>query len=270
MDNSQKNFLKQKEFSRLTNLSRKALLLYEKRELLKPHYIDESNGYRFYSSEEVERALRISFLKNFGLSLNEIENIIQENCTLEKCLQNNNTIFKLEKQLRTIQNSINLYNIIIEHNDILREKLIFKTLFDRRVISIESWGNSKSILTSFNILYREINKLSLPTEETPFTIYLEDSTEKKLHYKACVPTPVYTDLNHGDINIETIPAYRIASLIHFGNYELLSNKYGTLKELLKKENRPFQNIFFEIYLTSTEKFFNDTSSSVTEIGVVLQ
>ena len=51
--------LKIGEFSKLSHLTIKTLRFYEKEDLLKPAYIDERTGYRFYETSQLERAAKI-------------------------------------------------------------------------------------------------------------------------------------------------------------------------------------------------------------------
>ncbi|MFL1378673.1 MULTISPECIES: MerR family transcriptional regulator [unclassified Nocardiopsis] len=57
------------EFARRSGLTVKALRLYERSHLLPPHRIDPRSGYRFYRSGQVERATRIRLLRQAGVPL---------------------------------------------------------------------------------------------------------------------------------------------------------------------------------------------------------
>ena len=48
-----KNYFTISEFAKLRDININSLRYYEKLGLLKPAYIDETNGYRYYSSEQV-------------------------------------------------------------------------------------------------------------------------------------------------------------------------------------------------------------------------
>ena len=57
------------QFIRLTQLSRKALRLYEKLDILKPVLIDPESGYRFYADEQIELARLIRLLRQMEMPL---------------------------------------------------------------------------------------------------------------------------------------------------------------------------------------------------------
>lgn len=50
-------------FARQTRLSLKALRLYDELRLLPPASVDDSNGYRYYHAQQVERARLIGLLR---------------------------------------------------------------------------------------------------------------------------------------------------------------------------------------------------------------
>ncbi len=64
--------LKIGEFSRLTQISIKALHIYADRGLLQPEHVDKFSGYRYYTLQQLPRAHRIMALKGMGLSLEQI------------------------------------------------------------------------------------------------------------------------------------------------------------------------------------------------------
>ncbi len=70
--------IKQKEFCRLTGLTRKALLVYEEKGLLTPDRTDPDTGYRFYEMESINRGAKISFLRSLSFSIIDILIMVDE------------------------------------------------------------------------------------------------------------------------------------------------------------------------------------------------
>ena len=60
------------DFSKMSKVTIKALRYYEKEKLIKPVYIDKSNGYRYYDSKQLVDVARIIALKQVGLSIEEL------------------------------------------------------------------------------------------------------------------------------------------------------------------------------------------------------
>ncbi|WP_251397272.1 MerR family transcriptional regulator [Metabacillus litoralis] len=68
-----KNLFTIGEMAKLHNMTMKTLRYYDQIGLLEPIQIDESNGYRYYSTEQFEQLNTIQYLKKLGFSLKEIK-----------------------------------------------------------------------------------------------------------------------------------------------------------------------------------------------------
>ncbi len=73
--------LKIGEFSRIGQISIKTLRYYDTIGLLKPHQIDPITGYRYYSFDLLPRLNRILALKELGLSLEQINQLLTDDLT---------------------------------------------------------------------------------------------------------------------------------------------------------------------------------------------
>lgn len=62
-------------FSKMNHITIKALRHYDNIDLLKPGYVDEVNGYRYYTSEQLFSLHRILALREAGFSLEEIKEV---------------------------------------------------------------------------------------------------------------------------------------------------------------------------------------------------
>lgn len=63
-------------FSQMNKVTIKTLRHYDDIGLLKPHKIDESNGYRYYTSKQLPQLHQILALKEIGFTLDEIQLVI--------------------------------------------------------------------------------------------------------------------------------------------------------------------------------------------------
>ena len=57
------------EFSKITNLTVKALRYYDEQGILVPSHRDSQNGYRYYSEEDFKRAQLVALLRSFEFSI---------------------------------------------------------------------------------------------------------------------------------------------------------------------------------------------------------
>jgi DNA-binding transcriptional MerR regulator len=66
------------DFSKLGQVSTRMLRHYDKMGLLVPNYTDEWTGYRYYTVDQLAQLHRIIALKDLGLSLQQISDLIQD------------------------------------------------------------------------------------------------------------------------------------------------------------------------------------------------
>ncbi len=72
------------EFSRIAQVSKRLLRYYDEIGLLKPIHTDRFTGYRYYSAEQVPHLNRILALRDLGLSLDQIQQMLRENVSTEE------------------------------------------------------------------------------------------------------------------------------------------------------------------------------------------
>jgi DNA-binding transcriptional MerR regulator len=66
-----------REFSTRSRLTQKALRLYDALGLLEPAHVDEQNGYRYYSHDQLEPAHLIGLLRQLEMPLNRISRVLE-------------------------------------------------------------------------------------------------------------------------------------------------------------------------------------------------
>ena len=64
------------EFSKMAKTTISTLRYYDKIGLLKPEYIDESTGYRYYNESQLSDIVKILELKDLGVSLEDTQYIV--------------------------------------------------------------------------------------------------------------------------------------------------------------------------------------------------
>ena len=72
------------DFSKLGQVSTRMLRHYDKLGLLVPNQIDQWTGYRYYTVDQLTQLHRIIALKELGLSLQQISELVQEDVPLEQ------------------------------------------------------------------------------------------------------------------------------------------------------------------------------------------
>lgn len=89
------------EIADFFGISRKAMRLYEKKGIIKPVKVDTTNGYRYYSAEQVQQLNALIELKALGFSLDEIKMIIDGKTSKTPLLE------MLEKKRQAWQEAMN-------------------------------------------------------------------------------------------------------------------------------------------------------------------
>jgi DNA-binding transcriptional MerR regulator len=72
------------DFSRLSQVSIKALRFYDEVGLLKPTFVDRATGYRYYAANLLSRLNRILVFKELGFTLDEIALLLHEGMPVEQ------------------------------------------------------------------------------------------------------------------------------------------------------------------------------------------
>lgn len=90
--------MKINDVEKLTEMTKKTIRFYEEQDLIHP--ARQENGYREYTQEDVEALLRIKFLRNLSVPIDDIRKVKQGKMTLSECMENNSS--KIKEQRKTL------------------------------------------------------------------------------------------------------------------------------------------------------------------------
>ena len=121
------------KFSKLTGVSTKTLIWYDKVGLLKPEKVDSENGYRYYGDESFKKLADIHFWQSMEFSVKEIVNLSSEVIKSK--------IKELKNKIDIIQSNIYLLQKFQEENMDKKEISIFDAQ-DRLLLG--KWRYEKS------------------------------------------------------------------------------------------------------------------------------
>lgn len=258
--------IKQKEFCRLTGLTRKALLVYEDKSLLLPSKIDKSTGYRFYSSEDIQRGLKISFLRSLSFSIHDILILVDETDSGSPALGKKKV--ELTQELQRINHGLQFIelnqNYPFPFSDDIRET----TLPLYRVAAIEGRGQTRDIQIHHKLLNQQLINNGIAQCGVPGTYFFKDSSLDEYHFKVFHPICNSLAESCTSYRIEQFGTPRFTFLRHYGSYELLNQKYQHLYEQLKELEIPITGEYLEIYQNRLLKSSSsDYTTLITDIGV---
>lgn len=220
------------ELSKLQNISRQTLIFYDHIGLFCPAYINPDNGYRYYSSSQLDYLDTICIMKKIGFSLEEIK-AHMNSYTID------NSIIALRKQLDAIERKIDELQMIksrVVHRCVQMEKAI--AIRDTSsVVELETIKRQYLLVQKVNEP-NSLEQVSIATKECFARSFKEhlpiffqsgaivpyDRIKKKQYTKASyVFLPIDKMLDSDDV-VE-LPNGKCVSTYHIGDYESIGISY---------------------------------------------
>lgn len=216
-------------FSMMNKVTVKTLRHYDDLGLLKPSYIDEANGYRYYEANQIPILHEIISLKQLGVSLEEIKKI-QEGASLKEVLHQQKVILLKDIADKTLMLS-NIEAYMMSEQTSEEYNIVIKSL--PKIIV----GSKRVMLKSYADLFSVMPKMGLEMEalgcvcQVPsycFNIYHDgEYREENIDAEVC---EAVTELKESEtICFKEIEQVDFAACImHKGPYETLPKSYNKL------------------------------------------
>ncbi|MCP4536218.1 MAG: MerR family transcriptional regulator [Chloroflexi bacterium] len=263
--------LKIGQFSRFSHVTVKTLRYYDKIGLLKPAEIDRFTGYRYYSASQLPRLHRILALKDLGLSLEQIGDLLEGDLSPEQIrgiLRMKQTEIQqqvAEEQARLARVEQRLKQIELEEAMPTQEVLI-KKVPALTVASVRDSLPVAGLQQLFGELFGYLSQRGLGPVGPPIAIYYDEEFHEGSIIDAEITAPVAGPVPEGDrIKLRELPAIKqAASIIHEGSYEDVSSTYSQLLQWIETNGCCIIGPFREVYLQGPEAD-RDPSTYVTEI-----
>ncbi len=105
----QNNLLSIGKMAEMNHITVATLRLYDEMNLLKPRYIDEMTGYRYYDISQNARLDMIAYMKELGMSLAEIQDVLEkEDITLIETIlvKKNEQLYEQMRELKARHNAV--------------------------------------------------------------------------------------------------------------------------------------------------------------------
>lgn len=245
------------EFSKICNVSTKTLRYYAEIGLILPNEINNENGYRYYSIEQLQTILFIKRLKSYNFSLEQIKTIIQS-----EELQDEKLYLSLIEKKKEIDKQVKELNLISEElsNDIsnlkqgksimsymenldvkIVEVELMNLLYIRKMVQKHEFAYEYG--SCFNKLFKKINEDKLTITNPPMALFHSSEyspfgldTEFAIPIKECIKGT--RDFNPG-LCLKTVLK---------GAYSDLSSVYVKQIEYAEKEGYVSKDALFEVYV----------------------
>ena len=242
------------EMAKLYNISVETLRHYDRIDLLKPDYIKEQTGYRYYSIKSFLKMDLIKKCKAMGLSLEEIKEIIDEYTSLESVLRiiknQKDMIDKKIIELNQIKKSItNLENSIEEALSLGINKPFIK-YNKERILKVYNYTGRytgefqiklrKSLLELETKYSRQIPKIIFKTS------YEDIILNNKITYKKTM-TQVDDDKSKYNNEMILLKSGYYATIYFDDDFYDNKKYYDMLINYIKDNNLKVKGDFYEIY-----------------------
>lgn len=231
------------ELAKLQNISRQTLIFYDHIGLFCPAYTDPNNGYRYYSSSQLDSLDTICILKKIGFSLEEIK-AHMNSYTID------DSLIALRKQLHAIEREIDELQMIksrVEHRCIQMESAI--TVRDKRSIVTLETAKSQHILLQKVNAPNSLEQVSIATKEC-FARAFREHLPIFFQSGAIVPydrirQKRYTEASQVFLPIEAmsgvdgvikLPEEACVCTYHIGDYESIGASYERVLAYCEENN----------------------------------
>jgi DNA-binding transcriptional MerR regulator len=258
------------EFSRFSQVSVKTLRYYDQIGLLKPAEVDRFTGYRYYSADQLPRINRILALKDLGLSLDQIAQLLKENLTPEQ-IRGILRLKQVEIQQRVQEEGARLARVEWRLKQIEREEtmptqeVVLKKVPPIVVASVRDTVPTTGIGQLFGEIFAHLGQHTVnPAGPTMGIYYDEEFHEEAVDIEAAVP--VSGPLPGGErVKCRDLPAVEEAACIfHPGTFDTLAGTYGQLMAWVEANGYRMAGPIREVYVQWAEPG-GDPSTNVTEI-----
>lgn len=239
---NEQNYFKISEVAKLTGISRQTLIFYDKKNILKPAYVDD-NDYRYYAVEQIHQVQIINMLKEFGIPLKEIKQYL-DNKDQEELFQ----LFKsLEKDLKSQIKKAESFLGIIQQKKGSIKKSLNEDNYDhirlemREEIPVfcghhlsEDEQREKGHFKNAYAMEGQIKEYGLIG--FGLNVIVEKAYLKKDYYNHisyfCIPL----SKKHKKLSNKTIPAGLYASTYHQGSNQISYKAYRRLISYIEENN----------------------------------
>lgn len=259
-----KNLFSIGEISKMQNISRQTLIFYDKIGLFKPSFIDVQNGYRYYSSDQLDYLDTICIMKKIGFSLEEIKNQMSSFTT-------EHSINALFMQMTRIDQQIKELEMIRSRVD-HRYQQLKQAIFiqdEKGFVAVEEVGSQYILVKEVDSPYT-LDMVSIATKECFAYAFKE---HLPIYFQSGVVVPykkilqqVYTEATLAFLSIESkqendkvieLPKGKCVYAYHKGDYLSVGKTYQRILNYC-------QNKDIKIISDSYEFAINDYLSTSDE------
>ncbi len=255
------------DFSRLSQVSVKALRFYDEVGLLKPTYVDHDTGYRYYSATLLPRLHRILAFKELGFSLIEIIHLLEGDLPVDRArelLQNRRAELtrRIEREQERLVEVEAWLAQIEQAGRVPDYEITIKRVAPRLVASVrDSLSSYADADELFDELFSHLKHRSTPLERGAIW-HTCAGRKKSIECEAIVflREPVR---RNGRVQVYELPGASAACVIHQGSDETCERAYIAARSWIESHGYAIAGPNRELYWQG--RVAQNDDSGVTEI-----
>lgn len=262
-------------FARLAQVSVRTLHYYDEIGLLSPLRVEPRTGYRWYSADQLYRLNRILALRDLGLPLTEVRQVVDDEVSLDelrgmlrlrqaeardRMAAEAERLSRVEARLRQIEaeGRVGDYDVVIKRLEPQRVALVHE--------SATSFGNGTLgpiFARLFGELEREMDRVGIVPVGPAIALYDDsDSVAAPIKVMATLPIDEPGAVTSERIEIVDLPAVaRAATTIHRGSMARVEEGYEALLRWAEETDEQIDGYSREVYLACD----GDPETWVTEL-----
>ena len=258
------------DFSKVSNLSIKALRLYHEAGILIPKLVDKDTGYRYYDFDNVERARVIVLLRQMMFSVEDIKTLFKRcNDDMDALAFLESQRTELESKIREMKQAKSVLDKIVDSE---RRAL---TLIKSQTFKIEEKILPSVVMAAIRIKgsYPEIGKIFSQLVRSaggslagkPFGLFYDtEYKESDADFEGCFP--VKSKVNKEGISFRELVGGRAITLVHPGPYENIGRSYAKVHSYINEHGYQARTPTREIYIKGPGAIFKGNPNNyLTEI-----
>lgn len=223
-------------FAAMNHVSIKTLRYYDEQGLLKPTYVDEINGYRYYIVSQIADLHQILALKNMGFSLDDIRAILKGKSEKELLIAKKQEILRelaqLTAKLAQVESYLNEENLDLSAPVLVKKipEVIVAAMTER----IDTYDALFEVIPKMG---EEMERLGCKCAEPNycFTHYLEEGyKDEQILVEVCEAVAAVKD-DSEVMQFKVLPEIKEAACIfHKGSYDTFPKSYEKLLKFIEE------------------------------------
>lgn len=242
------------EFSKIGHVTTKTLRYYDEIGLLKPVWINNATGYRYYDVQQLKTLLQINRLKGYGFTLEEVAGILtapldqqlllsilkqKQNEHKEKIALLRYALKQMEQDVQNLKRGVDIMSYFDKIAVTLAEPNTQHILSIRKKMNVADYGSY------MNQLQETLTREKLTALGPPMSIF-HDETYNPESYDMEIAIPVKEAVK----GTKTLSPGLCATTTLNGPYSQLPEAYAKLKSWMETEGYEGSGSPYEVYLTN--------------------